>query len=158
MKTSSHSIGFSGEQLGSNVMDPVWSKYSCGLARVVFEQPTQPFTALYRAVILAYWSGSCTRPLRINTPGSPRHGIPGGPLLHATGVSLVHAVERSCRQQQEEASESPTPQERARAEAVEYARYPLLRRQDQKPLFLGVAGAVATGCTTGCGVRCMGTG
>jgi len=42
-------------------MDPVWSKYSCGLARVVFEQPTQPFTALYRAVILAYWSGWRTK-------------------------------------------------------------------------------------------------
>ena len=44
---------------------------------------------------------SCTWPLRINTPASPRHGITGGPLLHATVVSplrsvLVHFLKTCC--------------------------------------------------------------
>ena len=51
-------------------------------------------------VIKRGWS--CTSSLRINTPGSPRHGIHEGPLLHATVVSPLPAVERSCRRQKEE--------------------------------------------------------
>src|SRR5437016_5260785 len=37
--------------------NPVWSKNSCGLSLVVFEQATKPFTRLNRAVIPALWPG-----------------------------------------------------------------------------------------------------
>jgi len=46
---------------------------------------------------------SCPCSLRLNTPGSPCHGIHEGPLWHATVVSPLHAIERSCRRQEEEA-------------------------------------------------------
>ena len=36
---------------------PVWSKNSCGLSLVVFEQATKPFTILNQAVIPALWPG-----------------------------------------------------------------------------------------------------
>jgi len=37
-------------------MDPVWSKYSCGFALVVFQEPSEPLTALNQAIMLA-WEG-----------------------------------------------------------------------------------------------------
>src|SRR5215813_1665106 len=37
---------------------PVWSKNSCGLALVVFQEPAKSFTALNRTFILACWAGS----------------------------------------------------------------------------------------------------
>jgi hypothetical protein len=39
---------------GINEMDPVWSKYSCGFALVVFQEPSEPLTALNQAIMLAW--------------------------------------------------------------------------------------------------------
>jgi hypothetical protein len=36
--------------------DPVWSKYSCGLALVVFQEPSEPLMALHRAISFAFWA------------------------------------------------------------------------------------------------------
>ena len=40
------------EALVGKAMDPVWSKNSCGFARIVFQEPPEPFTALNRAFAL----------------------------------------------------------------------------------------------------------
>ena len=32
------------------IMEPVWSKNSCGFARGVFQEPPEPFTTLHRAL------------------------------------------------------------------------------------------------------------
>ena len=37
-------------------MPPVGSKNSCGLARVVFQEPTEPFAALDGACTLCVWA------------------------------------------------------------------------------------------------------
>jgi hypothetical protein len=73
------------------------------------------------------------------------------------GAQPPHAVERICRRQQEDVWREHHAAGVHASKAVEHARYPLRRRHGQKPLCLGVAGAVATGCTVGGGVRWRGT-
>jgi putative transposase len=45
-----------GKKINGRKRHLVWSKYSCGLALVVFQEPSEPLMALHRAISFAFWA------------------------------------------------------------------------------------------------------